>query len=156
MLFELNLCHLSNLALYDLELELILHSMATQLGEVNSRTDDEHSIAEKRKAHHGVRLMLETEEVNRNQSSNPSNDDDEKMENEVNSEEPGSKTPSFFRKHASGLRSSMSSNFQWVPRNNSWSKWKPVIRCALAAWVSGVLFVIPKTENAMGQVCHVL
>ena len=29
---------------------------------------------------------------------------------------------------------------------------KPVIRCAVAAWVSGVLFLIPKVENMLGQV----
>ncbi|KIM88532.1 hypothetical protein PILCRDRAFT_62336 [Piloderma croceum F 1598] len=42
-------------------------------------------------------------------------------------------------------------DFQWVPQNTTWSRWKPVIRCALAAWICGLLFIISKTENAMGQ-----
>jgi len=41
---------------------------------------------------------------------------------------------------------------QWIPANWSWSKWKPVIRSALAAWISLLLFLIPTTLNVMGQV----
>lgn len=41
---------------------------------------------------------------------------------------------------------------QWIPANWNWSKLKPVIRCAIAAWISAVLFVIPTVENVMGQV----
>ncbi|KAH7905721.1 hypothetical protein BJ138DRAFT_1130340 [Hygrophoropsis aurantiaca] len=40
---------------------------------------------------------------------------------------------------------------EWIPANWTWSKWKPVIRSALAAWLSVVIFVIPRTENLMGQ-----
>ncbi|KAI9457690.1 hypothetical protein HD554DRAFT_2141755 [Boletus coccyginus] len=40
---------------------------------------------------------------------------------------------------------------QWIPANWSWSKWKPVIRSALAAWISLLLFLIPTTLNVMGQ-----
>lgn len=121
-----------------------------------SRADDEPSITEKRKAR-GVRLMVETEdpEDNRNQSSNTMDADDEKMGKGASSEKASLKQPSsFLRRLAGGLRSSVSSKFQWVHQSNTRSKWKPVIRCALAAWVSGVLFLIPKIENAMGQVCR--
>lgn len=41
---------------------------------------------------------------------------------------------------------------QWIPANWNWSKLKPVIRCAIAAWVSVVIFVIPKVEIWLGQV----
>ncbi len=44
------------------------------------------------------------------------------------------------------------SNLQWIPANWSWPKVKPVIRCAVAAWLSTVLFVIPPVERFMGQV----
>ncbi|KAH0826407.1 hypothetical protein J3R83DRAFT_5379 [Lanmaoa asiatica] len=40
---------------------------------------------------------------------------------------------------------------QWIPANSSWSKWKPVLRSALAAWISLLLFLIPATLNVMGQ-----
>jgi len=41
---------------------------------------------------------------------------------------------------------------QWIPRNWTWSKLKPVIRCSIVAWVSSVLFIIPRVEFLMGQV----
>jgi hypothetical protein len=41
---------------------------------------------------------------------------------------------------------------QWIPANWSWSKWKPVLRSALAAWIGLLLFLIPTTLNVMGQV----
>ena len=44
------------------------------------------------------------------------------------------------------------SHFAWVSNNSNWSKVKPVIRCAVAAWVSAVLFLIPAFELAVGQV----
>lgn len=44
------------------------------------------------------------------------------------------------------------SHFAWVSNNNNWSKVKPVIRCAVAAWISSVLFLIPAFELAVGQV----
>lgn len=40
----------------------------------------------------------------------------------------------------------------WVPANFTWSKLKPVIRCAVVCWVSAVLMIIPRTSNLMGQV----
>ena len=42
---------------------------------------------------------------------------------------------------------------QWIAKNWNWSKLKPVIRCALVAWVAVVLFVIPRVEGFFGQVC---
>lgn len=43
-------------------------------------------------------------------------------------------------------------NLQWIPSNCTWTKIKPVIRSAVAAWISAVLFAIPKVELFMGQV----
>lgn len=45
---------------------------------------------------------------------------------------------------------------QWISGNWSWSKWKPALRGALAAWISLVIFVIPTTGNVMGQVNQLL
>lgn len=41
----------------------------------------------------------------------------------------------------------------WIPANLSWSRWKPALRSALAAWILLVIFVIPKVERWLGQVC---
>ncbi len=41
---------------------------------------------------------------------------------------------------------------QWIPANFTWEKLKPVIRCALAGWISVVVFVIPRVNTYMGQV----
>lgn len=41
---------------------------------------------------------------------------------------------------------------RWIPANWTWSKWKPVVRSALAAWISLLFFLIPTTLHAMGQV----
>ncbi|KAF5312520.1 hypothetical protein D9619_003562 [Psilocybe cf. subviscida] len=45
----------------------------------------------------------------------------------------------------------LTSRLEWVPANWTFAKWKPVIRCALVAWISLVLFVIPAVEREMGQ-----
>lgn len=42
---------------------------------------------------------------------------------------------------------------QWIPDAWTWSNIKVAIRCALAAWIVAVLFVIPSVETALGQVC---
>ncbi|KAG0699492.1 hypothetical protein DFH29DRAFT_983489 [Suillus ampliporus] len=47
-------------------------------------------------------------------------------------------------------------SLQWIPANSTWSKWKPVIRSAVAAWIAVVVFIIPRTENILGQVCVVV
>lgn len=45
---------------------------------------------------------------------------------------------------------------QWISGNWSWSKWKPALRGALAAWISLVIFVIPTTGNVMGQAAFLI
>ncbi|KAF8550186.1 hypothetical protein OG21DRAFT_1469052 [Imleria badia] len=45
---------------------------------------------------------------------------------------------------------------QWIPANWSWSKWKPVLRSALAAWIGLLLFLIPTTLNVMGQAAFLI
>ncbi|KDR73069.1 hypothetical protein GALMADRAFT_270443 [Galerina marginata CBS 339.88] len=57
----------------------------------------------------------------------------------------------WITKGWSGVRSYFARQFAWVPQNFEWSKIKLVVRCALAAWVSVVLFIIPKVERVMGQ-----
>lgn len=47
-------------------------------------------------------------------------------------------------------------SLRWIPANSTWSKWKPVIRSALAAWIAVVVFIIPPIENILGQVCCVV
>ncbi|KAF9446717.1 hypothetical protein P691DRAFT_776668 [Macrolepiota fuliginosa MF-IS2] len=42
-------------------------------------------------------------------------------------------------------------SLEWIPKNWTWSKIKPVIRCAVVAWVSMLLFIIPSVERVMGQ-----
>ncbi|KAF8149165.1 hypothetical protein B0H34DRAFT_735166 [Crassisporium funariophilum] len=46
----------------------------------------------------------------------------------------------FFAKHS-----------EWIGKNWTWSKIKPVIRCAVVGWISVVIFVIPKVEAFVGQ-----
>ncbi|KAJ7219546.1 hypothetical protein GGX14DRAFT_533276 [Mycena pura] len=43
------------------------------------------------------------------------------------------------------------SSLQWVPANYTWAKLKPAIRCSVAAWISVVVFLIPKAEVFLGQ-----
>ena len=40
----------------------------------------------------------------------------------------------------------------WIPANFTWPKLKPVIRCALTAWVSVVLMIIGPVSRSLGQV----
>lgn len=40
----------------------------------------------------------------------------------------------------------------WITCNFSLTRFKPVIRCTVAAWISLLFLIIPKLENAMGQV----
>lgn len=47
-------------------------------------------------------------------------------------------------------------NLQWIPTNLSWSKFKPVLRSALTAWISVLFFIIPKLERTLGSVCRPL
>ncbi|OAX35889.1 hypothetical protein K503DRAFT_827545 [Rhizopogon vinicolor AM-OR11-026] len=47
-------------------------------------------------------------------------------------------------------------SLQWIPANSTWSKWKPVIRSALAAWITVVIFLVPRTENLLGQAAFLI
>ena len=49
------------------------------------------------------------------------------------------------------IKSYLKSNYSWIPQNFTWTKLKPVIRCALTGWVSIIIFVIPKVEIMMGN-----
>ncbi|KAJ7709612.1 hypothetical protein B0H17DRAFT_915317 [Mycena rosella] len=42
-------------------------------------------------------------------------------------------------------------SLQWIPDNLTWPKIKPTIRSAVAAWLSTLLFLIPRVEKFMGQ-----
>lgn len=41
----------------------------------------------------------------------------------------------------------------WIPANMTWTNWKPIIRSAVAVWLSIVFLVIDPVQDAMGQVC---
>jgi hypothetical protein len=120
------------------------------------RTDRGHSVDgtrayERKLSLHEARLMFHLEDK-QSGSSHPSNDEDEKPHRNDDNQKGAPTSRSAFRKHPGGLWSTVKPDFKWVPQNSTWSKWKPVIRCALAAWICGLLFIIPNTENAMGQV----
>jgi len=44
----------------------------------------------------------------------------------------------------------LKNHLAWIPANWTWQKFKPLIRCAVAAWLAIVLFVIPPAMRAMG------
>ncbi|KAJ7074309.1 hypothetical protein C8F01DRAFT_17912 [Mycena amicta] len=50
-----------------------------------------------------------------------------------------------------GIRLDWPSSLRWVPDNFTWAQVKPAIRCAIAAWLSAVLFLIPRVEVVLGQ-----
>lgn len=87
-------------------------------------------------------------------SDNPSTDE-EKTPVHPNASDSGSKTMTASSPAKSASFWSfdrLPSALQWVPANWNWSKWKPVLRSALAAWICLLLFLIPTTLNVMGQV----
>ncbi|TEB11300.1 hypothetical protein FA13DRAFT_991623 [Coprinellus micaceus] len=47
-------------------------------------------------------------------------------------------------------RLGLSERFGWVTSNLNWSSIKPVLRCAVAAWIAAVLFAIPTVGAWMG------
>lgn len=49
-------------------------------------------------------------------------------------------------------RFKLPSTLQWIPANWTWSKAKPVIRCAISAWVCLLLVIIPESSKFLGQV----
>jgi hypothetical protein len=48
------------------------------------------------------------------------------------------------------IQQRLSNNLEWITRNLTWQKLKPVIRSSISAWVSLVLLLVPQTEKAMG------
>ncbi|KAJ4474454.1 hypothetical protein J3R30DRAFT_3509189 [Lentinula aciculospora] len=44
----------------------------------------------------------------------------------------------------------------WIPANWSWAKIRLALRCAIAAWVSSVLFIIPTVQVWIGQASFLL
>ena len=62
-------------------------------------------------------------------------------------------TPDSEKPLGGWLRAWIAGHTQWIVKNWNWSKLKPVIRCAVVAWVAVVLFVIPRVERFFGQVC---
>jgi len=113
-------------------------------------TVDGTKACQSRRSLHQVRLMLD--EDKHSSSSHRSDGGVEQLRHHKGNNDNNRAPRSTFIKYTGGLWSSMLPDFQWVPQNTTWSRWKPVIRCALAAWICGLLFIIPKTENAMGQV----
>lgn len=105
----------------------------------------------RRRSHLEVRLAVEESE-HKHSGSGSSGDDKQDGTNDIEDQRPKQRN-SALRKQVGAVWNIVSSNFAWIPPNNVWSKWKPVIRCALTAWICGVLFIIPTTEAAMGQVC---
>ncbi|KIY62539.1 hypothetical protein CYLTODRAFT_494564 [Cylindrobasidium torrendii FP15055 ss-10] len=51
---------------------------------------------------------------------------------------------------------SLPKSLQWIPANWTWPKIRTAIRCALAAWLSAILFVIPAVERHMGQASYII
>jgi hypothetical protein len=65
------------------------------------------------------------------------------------------KNEKVFEKQTKGSKNSQwkwPTSLEWIPKNWTTSKWKPVIRSALSAWVAVVLFIIGPVQQAMGQV----
>jgi hypothetical protein len=110
-------------------------------GELNNRAQSQ--------SHLEGRLMSHDDKHSR--SSHSTNHEDEQGKDGIKA----TQTSHAFQKYTGNFWSSVLPDFKWIPQNSSWSHWKPVIRCALAAWICGLLFIIPKTENAMGQVCSI-
>ena len=100
----------------------------------------------RRRPHIEVKFDSEVHD-NHATSSKPSRGDEE-----IELKDCEKKSPSKSRTLTLKIWTRLTSHFQWVFPNNTWSKWKPVIRCALAAWIGAIIFVVPASEKAMGQV----
>ncbi|KAG6862124.1 hypothetical protein C0995_005936 [Termitomyces sp. Mi166 len=66
-----------------------------------------------------------------------------------NGEEDGAKEASKEKRRSHKWKTP--SLMQWIPTNFKYSKLKPVIRCAVAAWLALVLFIIPPVQIFFGQ-----
>jgi hypothetical protein len=85
-------------------------------------------------------VRLETKPTNVQSSDN---DDDSSNEKQTKLEDKKSEPTSAIH---------WPEQLKWVKDNWTWSKVKPVVRCAVAAWISLVLFVIPAVQRFLGQV----
>ena len=43
------------------------------------------------------------------------------------------------------------SSLAWIPANCTWSRFKPLIRCSLMAWVSILLSILGDVAHPLGQ-----
>lgn len=58
---------------------------------------------------------------------------------------------------STGMARASPVHFSCVPAHLTWSKLKPVIRCAIVrCWVFALLMIIPRTSNLMGQASNIL
>ncbi|KAJ7632836.1 hypothetical protein FB45DRAFT_744966 [Roridomyces roridus] len=49
------------------------------------------------------------------------------------------------------------SSLQWIPANFTWAKIKPTLRAAIAAWLSTILFLVPRVEvSALGSAAFLI
>lgn len=126
------------------------NSQSHPLEEILTRTSS--GPLPRRKSHLEVRIAEDDDSARGKNGSGSSGGGVKQDQVDVEGKKP-TERHSTLKKQLNNVRSSVAPHFAWIAPNNSWSKWKPVIRCALAAWIAGVLFVIPATENAMGQVC---
>jgi hypothetical protein len=53
---------------------------------------------------------------------------------------------------ATRSRISLPGSLQWIPKAWTWSNIKAVIRCAVVAWVSSLLIIVPRVQLVLGQV----
>ncbi|KAL1742869.1 hypothetical protein HDZ31DRAFT_42289 [Schizophyllum fasciatum] len=60
-----------------------------------------------------------------------------------------------WRKAVPSLRQ-LPKPLQWIPQRFTWSNIKPVIRCAISAWICLVLYVIHPVANTMGQASFIV
>lgn len=51
-----------------------------------------------------------------------------------------------------GRKFTLPSSLAWIPANSTWSHLKPVIRCALMAWVSIMFTILNEVAHPLGQV----
>ena len=59
-----------------------------------------------------------------------------------------------FPSRRTGSKLQVPEYLEWIPANWTWAKFKPVIRCAVAAWIATIFFIIPQVQNFMGQARH--
>jgi hypothetical protein len=116
---------------------------------------DGHKTEDSTTASRGIRSHHEIKSTSDEDSHRSHSGDDKRYHGGDNGKDKTRASPSAFQKYSSGLLSRALPDVQWISQNNTWSKWKPVIRCAIAAWICGLFFVIPGIENAMGQAIFV-